>query len=131
MAGGSLTKWTHELEVKFYEALCEMPNVSRACRICNVSRAAAYDRYKTDPAFKQLWDEGIEIGVDGLEEEAWRRSKGYEEPLHHQGLLTGETVTKFSTTLHVLLLKAHRPDKYRERSEVVVRTLDEALKEIP
>lgn len=50
-----------------------------------------------------------------LESEATRRAvKGVEEPVFYQGEKCGE-VQKYSDTLLIFLLKAARPEKYRER----------------
>jgi hypothetical protein len=61
--------------------------------------------------------------ADRLEAEAIRRAfKGVRVPVYQGGLLAGY-VTQFSDQLLTLLLKAMRPDKYRERSEVSVHPI--------
>ena len=80
----------------FVEMLIETGNVSASARIANVSRQHAYLCRQTDPEFAARWDDAIEEGTDNLEEIAMRRAK------------------EGSDTLTIFLLKARRPDKYRE-----------------
>ena len=62
----------------------------------------------------------MEIGTSALEDEAHRRAfDGTEEPVFHQGQECG-SVRKYSDTLAIFLLKAHAPEKYRERQDVNV-----------
>ena len=73
---------------------------------------------KEDPEFAEAWNLALEAGNDVLEAEALRRAvEGVDEPIYQGGALVG-TVTKYSDTLLALLLKAHLPEKFRERSEV-------------
>lgn len=58
--------------------------------------------------------------ADQLEAEAIRRAfKGIRVPVYQGGLLAGH-VQQYSDQLLTLMLKAMRPEKYRERSEVSV-----------
>lgn len=60
-------------------------------------------------------DEAIEQGSDILEAEAWRRAvEGVEEPVYQGGKEVGR-IQRYSDTLMVLLLKGHKPQKFRER----------------
>ena len=89
-------RFTSEKREKFLAELREMPNVSRAARRTAISVRTAYDHRATFPDFAADWEDAISEGIEHLEEEAMRR-----------GL-------KDSDTLLIFLLKAHRPDKYRE-----------------
>lgn len=111
----------------FLVALALTGNVSAACRAVNVSRFTAYLARKTDSAFADEWAEAIEDATDALEEEARKRAMGegvsYKfdkkgQPLRHP--ITGEPYAErcVSDALLILLLKAHRPEKYKDRSEV-------------
>lgn len=53
-----------------------------------------------DPKFREAWEDALEHGSDRLEDIAHRRARNG------------------SDTLLIFLLKARRPDKYRERSAV-------------
>lgn len=83
----------------FLACLSEYGNVSEACRKAGISRFTAYKYRHADPLFAQQWAAAAELGLDGLEDMA--RARAY-------------TV---SDTLAIFLLKAGRPEKYRERIE--------------
>ena len=77
---------------------------------------------KEDPAFAAAWDSAIEDGTDLLEDEARRRAlEGVEELIVTMGKIarnddgTPLLVRRLSDTLMLALLKARRPEKYRER----------------
>lgn len=58
--------------------------------------------------------------ADKLESEAIRRAfKGVRQPVYQGGLLAGY-MTQYSDQLLTLMLKAMRPERFRERSEVSV-----------
>lgn len=102
----------------FLDTLRECPNVTVAARACGISPATLYKHRRDDALFAERWQEALEEAVDLLEHEAHRRAfKGVAEPVFYQGDECGY-VTKYSDGLAQFLLKAHRPDKYRERSEV-------------
>lgn len=102
----------------FLEALAEWPNVSRAARTAGVTRQTAYNHRDEFEDFAAAWDNALETGLDRWEEEAARRAfEGVNKPVIYQGEIT-DTYLEYSDTLAITMLKAHRPDKYRERSEV-------------
>jgi len=79
-----------------------LPNVQLACKKAGVSRTLAYRRKVKDPAFAELWQEAIDLALDDLEGTAFSKAK------------SGDA------SLITWLLRCHRPEKYRERSEVAV-----------
>ena len=94
------------------------PNISRACRIAGISRGTAYKHRDDFSEFAEAWDDALETGLDAWEEEAARRAfEGVDKPVIYQGEIT-DTYKEFSDTLAITMLKAHRPEKYRERSEI-------------
>lgn len=102
---------------RFLKELRRRANVSAAARKAKVGRRTAYDWYKADPDFAKAWDDALEEAVDGLEEAAWRRARdGTLKPVYQQGRKVGQ-IREYSDTLTVTLLKAHRPEKYRERQQ--------------
>ena len=113
----------------FLAALCEMGNVTASAGAAGFSRAQAYALRSEDVSFAAAWDDAVAEACDRLEAEAWRLAVvGVEEPVigrvgkDRDGILKnadGENlvIKKYSDTLMVTLLKAHKPDKYRERSE--------------
>jgi hypothetical protein len=92
---------TTQNRLAFLETLQASGNITRTCEALGLGRTATYDWRDDDPEFAAAWDHAVKRGMDGLEDVAIERAR--------QG----------SDLLLIFLLKAHRPDKYRE-----VRTLD-------
>ena len=102
----------------FLDALRDTCNVTLAAKAAGFSSGAFYQHRQRDPLFAERWQEAEAEGVDLLEAEAHRRAfEGNDEPVFYKGMECGY-VRKYSDSLTMFLLKAHRPDKYRERSEV-------------
>jgi hypothetical protein len=79
---------------------------------------AWYRLRKTDAEFAELWDEALEEGIQQLEEEARRRAvEGVTVPIMYRGEQVA-SVQEFSDTLLIFLLKAKRPEVYRDRHHV-------------
>jgi len=113
-----LTVEKGDWQSKFIQNLRRTGNVRAACKVAKISRTAAYNHRNTDNEFKAVWDEALEEACDDLELEARRRAfKGVKEPVYQGGKLVGY-VQKYSDTLLIFLLKAHRPEKFRERYDV-------------
>lgn len=111
------TKLTDRAREKFLTLLRVNGNVSESAAGIKVSRTALYEERKDDKTFAAAWDEAVEEAVDKLEGEAWRRAvEGWEEPVFYEGEECGR-VKKYSDRMLELLLKGHRPEKYRERVE--------------
>ena len=110
--------WRHrEWVADFLASLTASPNVSEACRNAGITRKAAYDLRKAEPAFEELWLEALESSTDDLVGEAYRRAKeGVKEPVYYKGRRVG-TIRKYSDTLLIFLLKAHRRPVYGDKVE--------------
>ena len=81
-------------------------------------RRSAYGWRDDDESFAADWEAAVETGTDLMEDEMRRRAiDGIDEPKFHDGQVCGY-VRKYSDTLLIFALKARRPDKYRERSEI-------------
>lgn len=89
--------WRH----KFLDGLRAHGVVTKAAEDAGIERATAYFERQRDPVFAQEWQEAIDRGVDSLEDCAKVRA------------FAG------SDTLLIFLLKAHRPEKYRETTRTV------------
>lgn len=99
----------------FLKALRETGNISESCRIASLPRTTAKEWRAKDEAFRQAWDEALEVAIDGLELEARRRAvDGVLEPVYQGGKKVG-TIRRYSDRMLEILLKGHRPEKYRER----------------
>jgi hypothetical protein len=102
-----------EKQAVFLEILAEKGNVSAAAKFVGISRTEAYRTYQRDETFAALWDEALEIACDILEAEAHRRAvEGVDEPVFYRGEEIG-AIKKYSDTLLLRLLEAHRPSKWR------------------
>lgn len=116
----------------FLEALAETANVTHACKQALVPRRTAYQWREDVPKFADAWDDAVELGTDALEDEAVRRAHaGVDKPVFYQGEVCG-AIREYSDTLLIFMLKARRPDKFKERAEVnhksdPIRVLLEAI----
>ena len=96
----------------FLQALRETGNVSAAARAAGKSRAAIYRARKQLPDFAADWADALEEAADWLELEALRRAvDGTEEGRYFRGEMIG-TITRYSDSLLMFLLKARRPTLY-------------------
>lgn len=106
-------------EDSFLKELARAGNVSAACRKVKISRTIAYELREQATDFAELWAEAIETATDGLEQEAYRRAvKGVRKPTGWYKGVPGGYVQEYSDTLLVLLLKANRPEKFRENVDI-------------
>lgn len=118
---------TPKKRAAFLEALARTANVTEAAALAGIGRTAAYDWRHDDPVFAAEWEAAVDEAADRMEREALRRAvEGVEKPVFGslgQGLGSGEVgrVREYSDTLLIFLLKAARPDKYRERQDVKVQ----------
>lgn len=105
----------------FLKELRRRGNVSDAARAAGVDRSTPYRWREAEPEFAAAWDEAIESVMDAMEGEAYRRAvEGVDEPVF--GRIAKDTdgqigtIRKYSDTLMNTLLKAHRPEKYRDKA---------------
>lgn len=119
-------KFTDRAREKFLTVLAETCNVTEAARLSGVSRRCAYDWREADATFRELWADAEQEGADKLEREAWRRGvEGVDKPVTFQGVITA-TYREYSDRMLELLLKAHRPEKFKERGAVELTGKDGA-----
>ncbi len=99
-------------ENKFLTALEDGANVTAAAEAAGITRQNAYAYRREDEDFARKWDEALDVGIGSLEDEAIRRARdGVEEPIYQRGEYCG-TMRRYSDTLLIFLLKAHKPEKY-------------------
>jgi hypothetical protein len=84
-----------------------------------------YELRKRNPAFAKAWDEAEERAADALEAEAWRRAVvGVQEPIVSSGKVVRDddgqplAIRRYSDALMLALLKARRPEKFKDRAVV-------------
>jgi hypothetical protein len=98
----------------FIEELARSGNVLLSSRKAGVSRTAVYKARNEDPTFADQWDDAIDEAVDLLEAVARGRAvNGTEKPVYRGGVQVG-TIREYSDTLLIFLLKAHRPERFRD-----------------
>jgi len=102
----------------FLARLADGATVTQAANDACVHRRRAYDARHADEAFARARDDAWEQGTDTLEAEAWRRARdGTERPIMYRGEQVA-SVREFSDTLMLALLRARRPEAYRENATV-------------
>jgi hypothetical protein len=104
---------------RFLKRFAECGNVTAAAKYARIHRDTAYERRKTDPEFAKQWHDAETSAVEGLELEAHRRAvKGVLRPVYHAGKRVG-LIHEYSDTLLIFLLKARKPETYRENARIV------------
>ncbi|MFL5312238.1 MAG: hypothetical protein ACJ79H_17535 [Myxococcales bacterium] len=126
-----LREWEKPWKGAFLLFLARQPNVSAACRVAGISRETAYHERREDPLFADAWLEARAVGIELLEQIAHQRATvGHDIKIVRRRVKTGpdgkvieEDVTteervEVSDQLLVTLLKAYKPEMYRERYDV-------------
>jgi hypothetical protein len=112
-------------KIRFLKALADTGNVRLACLSGGVERSWAYRTRDRDKTFGAAWEQALEDAADRLEAEAYRRAvQGVrrERPIFYQGRQVGaEMITEYSDGLLTLLLKAHRPERFKDRMSVSMK----------
>jgi hypothetical protein len=118
-------KLTRERRERFLRVLADTGNVSTAVEIAGTSRTRVYELRNRDTVFAKAWDEAEEQAADALEAEAWRRAvDGVPEPLVSSGKVVRDddgrplAIRRYSDNLLLALLKARRPERFKDRAVV-------------
>ena len=99
---------------RFLKTFAKLGNVTMACEQTNVGRRTHYE-WLTDPEYAAAFEAAKDEATERLEFEARRRATvGVGNPVFHNGVEVG-TTRRYSDTLLIFLLKALKPEKYRER----------------
>lgn len=85
----------------FLKVLRNSGNVRAACAAAHITRQAAYKARDASKEFAADWADALDDAIDGLEAVAIDRAR------------------RSSDTLLIFLLKAHRPERYRETIRTV------------
>jgi len=101
----------------FLDALADGKTVIDAAKTAGRGRATFYRLKDEDPDFAKLWAVAYEEGTDRLEAEAERRAVDGVEDFRVAGKEI-IPVRKYSDTLLIFLLKARRPEKFRDNVKV-------------
>jgi hypothetical protein len=123
-------------EKRFLACLATLGNVTEACKRAKVTVPNVLFHRRRSKRFANEYADAMDAAADLLELEARRRGvEGVQEPVFHNGKRAGEwvdaegkpcpegtedatfipySVTKYSDTLLIFLLKGARPEKFRE-----------------
>ena len=105
------------LKEQFCAELRKIGVMRYACQQVNVGKSTIARWRAADPAFEAAVLEALDDAVEGMEQEAFRRAViGTDKPVTVAG--QREVIKEHSDVLLIFLLKANRPEKYRERYEV-------------
>jgi hypothetical protein len=129
--GGIQPEVTPAKKRKFFQVFSVSGVVGTACKASGISRQTIYRLIKDDKIFAERFAECREMAADVLEQAAFKRAVTgvvvSQEPLVYNGVVVGERVTrKYSDTLLALLLKANRPEKFKDTLELNVGWRQEA-----
>ena len=114
MAKGSMRVRRPAWQRPFLEAFEQTMMVSAACDAVGIGRTTVYEARQRDAAFAAAWADVNEKITEQLEAAAIRRARdGVARPVFQGGKLVGHDRV-YSDGLVALLLKARRPDRYRD-----------------
>jgi len=98
----------------FLAAFAKTCNITRASAAAKVHRTCHFRWMRDDTEYSAAFARAREEAITVLEDEAVRRAhEGIAKPVWFQGNEVG-AVQEYSDSLLVVLLKAHKPDTYRE-----------------
>lgn len=111
----------------FLEDYAQWGNLTSASRAAGVSRNAVYRWQETDEQFLAAFKQADAAATERLEREAWRRAvegSPYERTSYWHGEPVGtDRKIEYSDQLMMLLLRARRPDLYREKVDLAVTSV--------
>lgn len=109
---------------RFLAAYAEHATIDGAAKACGMGRRTHYNWLASDEAYAAAFGDAEQAATDALEGEARRRAlAGVEEPVFgslgaHMGSGVVGHIRKYSDTLLIFLLKAKRPEQFRDRYEL-------------
>ena len=115
----------------FLECFAQWANISYACEMAGVARRNVYDWQERDEDFSRAFKIAESAATERLEREAWRRAvdgSPYKRTSYWHGEPVGtDEKIEYSDQLLQLLLRARRPDVYREKVDVAVSQIVKSL----
>jgi hypothetical protein len=118
-------KWTPELQENFLDLYRELGSARKCAEILGISTVLISKKRNGDPDFDEECIQCEEDFADMVDENITQRAlMGVEEPVVYQGKIMKDEnghplkVSRQSDRLAELVVKAQRPDKYRERKEI-------------
>lgn len=102
----------------FLEAFRILGTVYHAAQQAQVGRRTVQRWKKQDPEFRALFNEAAEDATDIIEGQARvRANAGVKRNVLYKGKVV-DSYFEYSDTLSIVLLKAYRPEKFREKYEL-------------
>lgn len=118
---------TAAAKARYLKEVASIGTMSAGCRAAHIDRGTVLRWRADDAEFVAAEEAARETLIDSMEAEAYRRGvKGVQRPVYQGGALAGY-VTEYSDLLIQLLLKANRPDKYREKNDVQVAVVIKSI----
>lgn len=115
----------------FLESYAKWANISYACEQAKVPRSCVYEWQEHDPEFANGFRIAGEQATERLEKEAFRRAiegSPYKRTSYWHGEPVGtDEKIEYSDNLLMLLLRARKPDVYREKVDVAVSQVVKAI----
>lgn len=106
-------EFPEEARARAIEALKNGLSMVAAADAAGVSRVAIWKWRRDDEEFAKQVEDAIEAGTDRLEDEAYRRARGWNEPVFNKdGDPIGEKFNA-SDRLMEFMLSGRRPEKFR------------------
>lgn len=135
MAPGHRPQQVNARRKAFLQAFKVNGNVSEAARVAGIRRETVYRWLDSNAEFKAAFDEAEQEAVDQVERVAHELATGvHAKPVVSAGkLVTHEPI--YSERMIELILKARRPDRYKDKREVEhsgeIRSVQALLSDIP
>ncbi len=102
------------MKAAFLELYPDIGSVTDTCKTLCLNKRTLY-HWRKDPDFETAFKAAEKEAIGLLEDEAFRRAvTGVKRPVFQGGQEVG-TITEYSDTLLIVLLKAKDPARYRER----------------
>ncbi|MFB6453730.1 hypothetical protein ACE38W_00540 [Chitinophaga sp. Hz27] len=114
---------TEQIQEAFLKAFEDTGNITLACKKARLPRRTFYNWLSsadTNKSFLTSFENSRIMAIGGLEDEAHRRAvTGLKKGIYYKGeRIAWET--EYSDTLLIVLLKAHAPERYKDRTSAEI-----------
>ena len=116
VGGVAKARMNRRRQQAFLAAYMELGTVAAAMKAVGIGPLTHHQWLQAQPEYAEAFALAREAAADLLEAEAVRRAlEGVEQPVFYQGKPCG-AVRRYSDTLMMFLLKAMRPERFRDRA---------------
>jgi hypothetical protein len=117
----------HRRQIRYLTALSEEGTIGAGLKKAAITRSRLFEWREHIPNWDIREQQARDDFADRVEAEAVRRGvEGVETPVYQAGKLIGYK-TEYSDPLLILVLRAVRPDRYREKLDVVIPQIIKAV----